>query len=305
MSDLLENFVVFMLDIRLWSGCRALRPEDLAVGGIDPDTLPPGTLASLGSKRIIGKEALAPFAALKREAEKLCLAKGIRFLGGYAIPSEDAADLTTGLDRLQEQFAQTRQAFLTRYDSEIQSWIAENPPQWEPIIRRAVAPAASVGRALQFAYTPISISAPDGLSGTWLDRQAQGLFGQLCHEIRQMASSAFRASYLNKAKVTRKALRPIHAIRQKLTGLCFIDPQIPETIDAIDAALNAVPANGPLQGNTLNLLAGLLGRQLAQLGRAPAQEHEDDTELAVDADDEDEQMPMAACGGPRSLAWDF
>ena len=300
--DLLENFIVFMLEIKLWTGRKTLKPEDLAAGGIDLSKLPPDTLANLGSKRIIGKEALSPFAAIKREAEKQCLAKGIRFLGCYAVPAEAAEELSQQLNRLRDQFHQERERLLRQYDAQVEGWIAENPPQWASVIRAAIEPAGSVYRALHFSYTPIAITAPDGLTGNGLGERAEGLLEQLCQEIRQAARAAYQASYRNRHRVTRKALRPIYNIRQKLAGLAFLDPLIPKALTAIDDSLALVPAKGPLEGNALHALAGLLGGQLAYLGRPQAGSDQDE------ADPPDERptadLRPTACGA-IPLRWDF
>ncbi len=305
-SALLEHFVVFMLDIKLWTGRKTLKPEDLAAGGIDLSQLPPGTLASLGSKRIISQDALAPFTAIKREAEKLCLSRGIRFLGGYAIPAEEAEGLAEKLQQLNEQFQSARDQLLRHYDEEVERWIDENPPQWSSIIRAAIEPASSVRRALQFQVTPITISAPEGLNGQGLSEQADGLLAQLCHEVRQAARTAYQSSYLNKTSVTRKALRPILTIRQKLSGLMFLDPLVAQALISIDETLALIPSKGALEGVALNLLAGLLGRQLAQLGR-PQQADDLETELENSEFEERKQSAEAgpAVYGSSALAWDF
>ena len=310
-SELLEEFVVFMLDIKLWSGRKSLRPEDLSDGGIDISSLPPGSLASLGSKRMISQEALAPFTSIKREAEKLCLAVGTRFLGGYAIPNHAVDDLRDKLDPLQLQYMQQRETLCQNYDQAVSDWIDENPQQWSNIIRAAIEPVESVRRALQFSYTPVAINAPEGLNSNALDQQLNGLLGQLCHEIRQQAKTAYRASYLNKIQVTRKALRPIHAIRQKLTGLIFLDPLISATIRTIDQTLAAVPDQGPLEGVILNQLSGLLGGQLANLGRTTVEELECcEAEIDEAALDSIGDVDVYAHRGPvvcgtSALQWDF
>ena len=303
-SDFYDHFVVFILDIKLWTGRKTLRPEDLFAGGIDPKSLPPESLASLGSKRIIGKEALAPFAALKREAEKTCLAVGSRFLGGYAVPNEKVDQVKEELNRIKINFQQKRQDFLEHYDQQIAAWITKHPLQWQEVIQKAVEPVGTVKRSLQFHYTPIAIATPDGFDEDLLHAQADGLFGQLCHEIRQQARTAYQTSYQGKTKVTRKALRPILAIRKKLAGLSFLNPSVAEAVQAIDDAMALIPDQGALEGTSLNLLSGLLGRQLGNFGR---QHTADDQE--TDADDEDSlvmpTLPLLPAETVPSLAWDF
>ena len=309
----LENIVLYVVDIRLWTGRKKLRPEDLAANGIDPDKLPPGSLASLGSKRIIGTEALSPFAAIKREAEKICLAKGVRFLSGYAVPVEEAQAISEKLLHLQARFVQAKSDLLQSYDEEVRRWIAENPHEWAPVIRAAVEPLAHVERALSFAYTPLRIDAPDSLEDSEaLESQAQGLFGQLCHEVRTAARSAFEQSYVGKASVTRKALRPILAIREKLSGLVFLDAQVGAMISTIDTTLDELPSTGPIEGRDLNMLAGLLSRELSRMGLAATEGANDSEDEDTDEDAQQAAQELtypsrypAAAQPATPLSWDF
>jgi hypothetical protein len=272
--NILENIVVFILDIHLWSGRKKLRAEDLGVNGIEVDKLPPGTLASLGSKKIISSDALAPFAALKREAEKLCLAKGVRFLGGYAVPVGEAQELHNQLAILKRRFQKARAELLQDYDMKVQEWINDNPPEWAAVIRASVDPLSRVQQALAFEYTPIKVDATQEVSteSNPLQNQTEGLYAQLCREVRGMAATAYSASYEGKSSVTRKALRPINAIREKLSALDFLSPDISTLIASIDQTLDSIPPNGPIQGYRLDRLNRLL-RELSHLGE-PHQEHQ-------------------------------
>lgn len=272
--NILQNIVVFILDIHLWSGRKKLRAEDLAVNGIEVDKLPPGTLASLGSKKIISTDALAPFAALKREAEKLCLAKGVRFLGGYAVPVGEAQELHNQLAILKRRFEKARAELLQDYDMKVQEWINDNPPEWAAVIRASVDPLSRVQQALAFDYTPVKVDATQEISteSNPLQNQTEGLYAQLCREVRGMATTAYSASYEGKSSVTRKALRPISAIREKIAALEFLSPDISTLISAIDQTLDSIPPSGPIQGYRLDRLNRLL-RELSHLGE-PHQEHQ-------------------------------
>ena len=309
----LEDIVLFILDIRLWTGRKKLKEEDLAVNGIDTSQLPPGTLASLGSKKVISTDALSPFQSMKREAEKLLLATGVRFLGGYAVPAEKAPEISERLRKLQSNFQAAKTDLLRQYDEQVRDWITANPPEWAPIIRASIDSVTTVDKALQFGFTPVTIQPPQTMSDSEpLEAQTDGLYGQLCHEIRTMARTAFDASYTGKQSVTRKALRPINAIREKLVALAFLDQQIPPLIHSIDDTLNQLPLSGPIEGQYLNLLAGLLSRQLMRMG-LPAEQQVDEEEAFNGADsDEEMDIPLAALAAMNetrqpatALQWDF
>jgi hypothetical protein len=267
--QILDNIVVIMLNISLWSGRKKLRAEDLAANGIEVNKLPPGTLASLGTKRIIAPEALNPFTALKKEAERICLAKGIRFLGGYAIPKESSDGLVEELKEIKLRFLEAKDKILSDYDKEIAKWISENPPEWASVIRAAIEPVSTIDQALHFNFAPVAVGSPEGMEddNEGLDEEANGMLGQLYHEVRVQAKTAYEASLVGKREVTRKALRPVASIRNKLQGLSFLDPEIAETIVVIDKAMETLVKISPITGPDLDMLAGLLGRRLANIGR--------------------------------------
>ncbi len=181
------------------------------------------------------------------------------------------------------------------------------------MIQASIDSVATVDKALQFGFTPVSIQPPKEMPDSEsLEEQAQGLYGQLCHEIRTMARTAFDASYVGKQSVTRKALRPINAIREKLVALAFLDQQIPPVIHSIDDTLNQLPLSGPLEGPYLNLLAGLLSRQLMSMGLPVAQQIEEEETFALVDPDEEINIPLAALAAihetrvpATALQWDF
>ena len=103
-----NDVIVVSLDVRIWSGRKKLRPEDLTASG----RLPPKDLVSLGSKRLCDPDALQPFLQLKRRAEARCQAVGVRFARAFAIPKAAAKPVLSDLNSLAEQFRQARAAFL-------------------------------------------------------------------------------------------------------------------------------------------------------------------------------------------------
>src|SRR5271167_99730 len=123
MSNALHDVIVVSLDVRIWSGRKKLRPEDLTASG----RLPPKDLVSLGSKRLCSPDALQPFLHLKRRAEARCQAVGVRFARAFAIPQAAAKPVLSYLNSLALQFQQARAAFLSTYDEELARWSAQYP----------------------------------------------------------------------------------------------------------------------------------------------------------------------------------
>lgn len=266
--QILSEVIVIMLNISLWSGRKKLRPDDLAANGIDVDKLPPQTLASLGAKRIISTDALNPFSNLKREAERICLTRGVRFLGGFAIPKDSVDSVIEELKGIKERFKTETEALLSKYDQEVDRWIAKNPPEWASVIRASVEPSAVIAQRTSFNFAPVAMDTPQGMEeNEGLAEETGGMLNQLLHEVRIAAKQAFEATFVGRREVNRKALRPVTSMRDKLQGLAFLDPEtITDAITTIDEVIARLPRNGPITGSDLDMLAGLVGRRLANLG---------------------------------------
>ena len=313
---ILDQMILVVLNITLWQGRKALQAGDLALNGIDVAKLPPGTLATLGSKRIISPDAVKIFMSLKRTAMKLCLQQGVRFGGdGYAIPRGKVTALNLELQRLQEQFAEAKEDFLLVYGDEVEKWIDANPPEWGPVIRSAVDSPKHIQKVLKFNWSAFDIKVPTDIAVNGLDTEVNSLYGQLCHEIQVVARQTFENSMVGKLEITHRTLRPIKAIRAKLTGMLFLDPAIAETIQVIDDTLNKLPEDGVIKGTDLNMVAGLVGRQLANMGRAITTQ-EPDSEEAEELQGEDEtetpgiDIPVEIIqqqdtGKVAPITWDF
>jgi len=95
-------------------------------------------------------------------------------------------------------------------------------------------------------------------------------------------------------------------------ALDFLDQQIPPVIHSIDDTLNQLPLSGPLEGPYLNLLAGLLSRQLMRMGLPLEQQAVEEETCNVTDADEEMDIPLAAMAAMHearvlatALQWDF
>ncbi len=258
LDGLADRLVFVHLDITCWSGRKSLTPEDL---GLDRARLPPERLISLGDKQLIDPAALRTFTSLRGAAHRHCLAVGTRFLGGYAVPAAQAQGLLDRLAGLQQQYEAARTAFLASYDGRLAAWADQQPPQWQPLIRNARAPAADVGGRLRFAVQAVRFGAPDPAVVTHggLTDALAGLSGQVFAEVAQLAREALAQSFQGKTEVTRRALGPLQAIRAKLAGLSFVDRRFQAVVGAIDGVLAGVPRRRPITGWVLESLRQFLG----------------------------------------------
>jgi hypothetical protein len=306
---ILDQMILVVLNISLWQGRKALKTADLALNGIDVGKLPPGTLATLGSKRIISPDAVKIFMSLKRTAMKLCLKDGVRFGGdGYAVPREKVEALSQELKRLKEEFETAKAEFLSVYEEEVERWIDSNPPEWSPVIRAAIDSLSHVKKSISFKFAALDVKAPKDMVENGLDEEVNSLYGQLCHEVRVTARQTFENSFVGKQEITNKTLRPIKSIREKLIGMLFLDPSIAETIQIIDDTLKKLPEKGAIKGTDLNMVAGLVGSQLANMGRVVPQESESVDDIGEEPPEiviPKEIITNQNTGKVAPIAWDF
>jgi len=246
----LDRLVAVNLDVRIWSGRKKLTAEDLSLGA----DVPPEDLVSLGSKRVCDPDPIKVFHRLKKQAERVCLTGGMRFLGGYAIPEERVETVAAELDTLGEAFARERATFVAGYGQAIEDWIALHP-QWEEAIRKAVDPASLVESRLGFGYQLYRIAPADNAGN--LDEQVQGLGDTLFGEVARIARELDQ-SFVGKDSLSQRALSTFRRIREKLGCLAFVDYRVQPVLDSLTDWLGRVPAKGPVSGALFNEGFGLM-----------------------------------------------
>ena len=244
-----DQITLVVLSVTIWSGRKKLRPEDLKLG----TEIPPEDLVSLGSKRVCNPEDLKVFHRHQEGRRASCLGVGTRFLGGFAVPRDQADRLAQQLEALKVEFDTETADFLSGYDRALEEWIA-TLPQWEEPIRRAIEPATVVGGRLRFGYQLIQI-APADKPGT-LEEEVQTLGDGIFAEVEQMARE-LEESFEGKEKLHRRALGTFRRIREKLACLSFVDLRIPPVVDTLDGWFARLPGEGPIAGPIFNEGMGL------------------------------------------------
>ena len=248
--QVLDRLVAVNLDVRIWSGRKKLTAEDLSLGA----DVPPEDLVSLGSKRVCDPESIKVFHRLKKQAERVCLTGGIRFLGGYAVPEDRTETVAAELDALGETFAQERATFVAGYGQAIEDWIALHP-QWEAAIRKAVDPASVVESRLGFGYQLYRI-APAENAGN-LAEQVDGLGDSLFGEVARIARELDK-SFVGKDALSQRALSTFRRVAEKLGCLAFVDYRVQPVLDSLSDWLARVPTKGPVTGALFNEGFGLM-----------------------------------------------
>jgi hypothetical protein len=251
---ILDRVVLIKVDANIYGARKKLKKEDLMLAS--GSKLPPEDLASLGSKRLLDPDKLSVFNRLKKEAERMCLRVGTRFLGGFAVPVESAASITAELDRIALDFAAAKTAFIAGYDAAVKDWVVRHP-EFAGIIEQAVDSVAFVSTRLSFDFLVVSIGLPDCLPPAdvaRLDSKIGSLSEQMFYEISVEANQLIEQSLLGKEQVTRNALRPIRRMRDKLDGLGFLDHRVAPVVSTIDDLLARIPTKGTIEGSILQAI---------------------------------------------------
>ena len=254
-QQLTDQAVFIHLEITCWSGRKTLQPEDL---GLTRASLPPGDLVSLGDKTLIDPATLQVFTGLRAAARRACLAVGVRFLGGYLVPVTRAQPLLDRLDQFAGQFEEARRTFLAGFETRLDDWIQAHPG-WSALLTAGRISRETVAGRLGFAVQAVQLADPTGaVQHPGLDRAVGGLAETLFRDVGVMAGEVLEQSLLGRTQVTRRALRPLVALRDKLDGLSFLDHRVRPVVGAIDDLLASLPRRGPLQGRDLEALIGFL-----------------------------------------------
>jgi hypothetical protein len=248
---ILDRVVLVKVEANIYGARKKLKKEDLVLA--DGSKLPPEDLASLGSKRLLDPDRLTVFNRLKKEAERICLRVGTRFLGGFAIPCESAAGITLELERIAQDFAHAKAEFLAGYDAAVTDWVVRHP-EFAGIIEQAVDSVEFVSTRLSFDFLIVTVGVPDTLPAediARLETKIGSLSEQMFYEISVEANHLIEQSLLGKDQVTRNALRPIRRMRDKLDGLGFLDYRVAPVVGTIDALLARIPDKGAITGSIL------------------------------------------------------
>jgi hypothetical protein len=259
---MLNKLIGVSLNINIWSGRKKLQPADL---NLNAGNIPPEELASLGVKKICDPDELKTFQNLRRRAERICEATGVRFLGGYAIPQDKAEAVVDELRKVAADFAEEKQRFLSCYNESTEVWQKTLSDQWRHKVAEAVEPIESIANRLSFSHQIFQVQGVEGLDDG-LTASVNTLGDRLIKEISRSAIQTWEVSFRGRAKVSQKALRPIRAILEKAKGLSFLEGSLVPVIAGIEEELNGLPKSGYLEGRDFRQLVGVLHTLIDQEG---------------------------------------
>lgn len=252
-NNILQQIYCIQVTINAWSGMRKVRREDFEALGI---SLPPDKLVSLGCKRIIDPKLLLVFRALRQRAERFMDSIGTRFLGGWAIPRNRVDHVIDGLKQIKELYDVAIDEFLASYDTAVSEWLSSFP-EWEVLLGRGLPDPAQVRRKFAFSWQVYEVNPPQ-VEDEGLEQEVASMPDRLYGEIAKWADTVWRESFLGKNEVTRKALRPLLRMADKLRGLSFVEPNAAKVVSLVESTLAGLPQRGKIVGAALDPLYRVL-----------------------------------------------
>ena len=172
LSALTREGVLLHVSVRYWRAHKKLNPEDV---GIDPAKLSE-RLISLGHKRLMPKEALAPLALIESRAHALVEANTFPFLEGLAkfLPNARLIEVQEGLQTLEGEFQNARVEFMRSYDQlrqqAMQEWaslaqrLVPDPERFLAAIRNAYPTPQKLAQSFGFEVRLFQLALPAELS---------------------------------------------------------------------------------------------------------------------------------------------
>lgn len=216
-DTIMHDSLVINLDISIWSGRAKLRRDDIP----NADNLPPDTLASMGSKKLIDPAMLTPFNTLRARAATSLDKIGVRFLGGWIIHKGMHFKARGILDDICAEFDEALRQFLNKYDDVTEDWL-QSFPEWSGIIRAALpARLAMIGK-FRFAYTFYAVAPVQG--DATLETQVSRLGNAATSELVAMVKDLYHEVFEGRDTITKRGLRPIRTIIEKLDAVSYMHP---------------------------------------------------------------------------------
>lgn len=245
---LLTNVMVISLsDTTLWTASAKATPEDY---GLDAGDLPPEAIASLGSKKLINREALKPLLSIRYQMRRACAEVGTKFMGQFAVSLDEAKKLCLKLNELVIAGNKAKDEFMATFDEEIQKWHDANP-RWAHILSASTPEKERIAKRITFGYIPYVAGVPNDpeLAASLLNAYGgmeETLIDEIATEARQFVKSSLSTG---RDDGSQRTVKPLIRIANKLRALNFIDPSIGHVQQVIMGVLACIPATGKVEGD--------------------------------------------------------
>lgn len=239
-------------DLRAINGITQLPPKQLVTDG-RMFLIPQGKLQS-------GKaNLLSQLTSVRKGVERTLSSVGIRLMGGYAIPNskvsavlQEIADYNAEFDRLVSELVAD---VSTLYNQQI-----NNYPEWAAQLLDAQISPASIQKRCRFDLAVFEVSAPKNTEAARrFNCATNGIFDQVLGDLADNAHQILRNTFANRGDgITRKALRPVNRIIEKLDTFTFVDSRLVPMVSYLQDTMNSLPLTGNLSANDIGRVVAML-----------------------------------------------
>ena len=258
------------LVVSLFGGTRQIEDGE-HLPGIDPERVNRKAI-QLGSKKLFDPRLLAPGHRLKKRAEAICEAVGVKhpYRRGlvYVIENKHLDDVLARLEEVEAEFWDwvNTQFQDAAYRQAVEAWAEENPDLSEVILK--LAPKASEARAAfgwLVGVESIGSTASDAepervrrLKKATEEKTVASLGDRLIAEIAAYAAKTRQESVDGKERLTRRVLRPLRHMEAKLRALQLLTPVAVPLADMINRRVTPIEqSKGALTGQEIAEIVSL------------------------------------------------
>lgn len=254
-----EQIVLVQHALSCWSGKVVLDEEaDLNVEAGKSLVKEAQTQAGKGQKWIVDPLSLNPFQKIKKRFTMLLEQEGLRFMGGYAVPSNKWVEIKNELDSIVKEYEKARQDFLGRYEGLVQTW-ADSHPLMSGSIRAAAPSKEEMEGKITAAYIGVRLNPVSEADTEQLEKSLAGLSDELISSVRQVASLYVKTCLSEGGKPLR-SVKALEGIAVKLRSLGFLANGAAPLADVIESEVKAVRRpDGSLNNSNPFLRSKIMG----------------------------------------------
>lgn len=258
--DILESVLVLHVDFDIWTGQSTLTESDMQSlnAGIAVKVLG-NAEGTNGRKNLIDKETLKPFGAI-RDGLKADLDKiGLRFCGGWAIPTAKRNKVRALVKEAQTAFETKSSEFVAEYPQNLNDWCASHPALEAGI--RAAAPTQQQVREffkVQSFLFPIGGVVPDEESEQERKELELALRGQFVLEIARYGHKLFEDFCRSMPYGNATLLGHVVTLSHKVNGLTFLKPEMSKVWTVLEDMILKFGPDGRIEGGDFVRLAATM-----------------------------------------------
>mgnify|MGYP000004965669 FL=1 len=258
--DILESVLVLHVDFDIWTGQSTLTESDMQSlnAGIAVKVLG-NAEGTNGRKNLIDKETLKPFGAI-RDGLKADLDKiGLRFCGGWAIPTAKRNKVRALVKEAQTAFETKSSEFVAEYPQNLNDWCASHPALEAGI--RAAAPTQQQVREffkVQSFLFPIGGVVPDEESEQERKELELALRGQFVLETARYGHKLFEDFCRSMPYGNATLLGHVVTLSHKVNGLTFLKPEMSKVWTVLEDMILKFGPDGRIEGGDFVRLAATM-----------------------------------------------